>query len=64
MAHTIESEEAIFKNWLEEAKSEGLVDFKLYPSNTDSASKESFYAELNEMNHAYASSRFELIRDL
>lgn len=60
----IESEEAVFNNWLSSQKKKGLVDLKLYPETTSTASKEAFYSELNAMNHAFASGRFEKISDL
>ncbi len=58
------SEETTFKTWLEQEKENGLVDLKLYPDNTSTASKESFYAELNAMNHAVEQSRFEEVKEL
>lgn len=61
---TVISEEAAFNSWLDDQKANGLVDLKLYPETTSTASKESFYAELNAMNHAFASGRFEEVKDL
>jgi hypothetical protein len=58
------SEEAVFNDWLEQEKAAGLVDIKLYPNNTSTASKEAFYSELNAMNHAVNSGRFEIVKDL
>lgn len=61
---TVASEEAKFNAWLSSEKANGLVDIKLYPNNISTASRESFYGELNAMNHAFTSGRFEEIRDL
>lgn len=61
---TIASEEAVFNEWLANQKVNGLVDLKLYPESTSTASKEGFYAELNAMNHAFSAGRFEEVKDL
>lgn len=58
------SQEAVFNKWLSTEIKNGLVDFKLYPSNIDRASRESFYGELNAMNDAFEAGRFEKITDL
>lgn len=60
----IVSEEAKFNSWLSSEKKKGLVDIKLYPNNTSTASKESFYAELNAMNTAFQNGRYEEIKYL
>lgn len=60
----IVSEESVFNAWLSSEKEKGLVDIKLYPNNISTASRESFYGELNAMNHAFAAGRFEEIKDL
>lgn len=58
------TEETTFKAWLEKETASGLIDFKLYPESTSSASTEDFYAELNDMNYAIQASRYEKITDL
>lgn len=61
---TFTTEQAQFNNWLENEKNNGLVDIKLYPEITNTASTEDLYAELNDMNYAFVSKRFEKITDL
>lgn len=58
------TEQERFNLYLEAEKRKGLVDIKLYPAITSVASTEDFYAELNDMNYAYQSGRFEKITDL
>lgn len=58
------NEQERFITWLEAEKNKGLKDIKLYPEVTNTASTEDFYAELNDMNYAYESNRFEKITDL
>lgn len=60
----IVSEETKFNTWLSSEKAKGLVDIKLYPNNTSTASKESFYAELNAMSDAFQKGRCEEIKYL
>ena len=58
------TEQERFTKYLENEKSNGLVDIKLYPEITNVASTEDFYGELNDMNYAFESNRFEKITDL
>jgi hypothetical protein len=58
------TEQERFSIYLEKEKEKGLIDIKLYPEITSVASTEDFYAELNDMNYAFQSNRFEKIIDL
>ena len=58
------SEEVVFNEWLKSEKEKGLVDFKVYPSNTATASREAVFGELNAMNSALEKGRFERITNL
>ena len=59
-----QTEQERFLTYLEIEKDKGLVDIKLYPAITSVASTEDIYAELNDMNHAIQSGRFEKITNL
>lgn len=61
---TVASEEAKFNAWLSSEKEKGLVDIKLYPNNISTASRESFYGELNAMNDAFQKGRYEEVKYL
>ena len=58
------TEQDRFQNWIESEKNKGLRDIKLYPEITNTASTEDLHAELNDMNYAFASNRFDKITDL
>jgi hypothetical protein len=51
-------EQKKIEKWLQEEKSKGLIDIKLYPINTDTTEKEHIYAELNAMNAAISDKRY------
>lgn len=57
-------EQLEFEKWLTQEKINGLIDFKVYPINTDTAEKEHIYAELNAMNRALTEKNYTQIFDL
>ena len=58
------SEQDRFQTWISKEAEKGLVDIKLYPVQTNMASTEDLYAELNNMNFAFESKRFDTITNL
>ena len=58
------TEKQKFEAWVEREKENGLIDIKLYPEVTKTASTEDLYAELNDMNYARENNRFEKIYDI
>lgn len=58
------SEQIAFLKWLDSEKEKGLIDLKIYPVSTETATKEAYYAELNDINRAIETKRFTKILDL